>query len=106
MTLGFDFHPDARAELLAEVEWYDERDFGLGERFGVAVRAAVDAAADSPRAWGVWPGWDRQPVVRSKGVQDFPYRVVYFLHEDVVVIVAVAHTKRRPGYWSDRVSSV
>lgn len=105
MTLGFSFHPDARAELFADVEWYDEREPGLGERFGVAVRAAIDAAAKSPQSWAIWPGWDREPLVRSKSAGGFPYRVVYFVHDDRVMVVAVAHTRRRPGYWRERVPS-
>lgn len=105
MTLGFDFHPEGRVELFAEVDWYDEPEFGLGERFEVAVRAAIEAAMDSPESWVVWPGWEREPLVRSKGVSDFPYRVVYFVHDDLLMIVAVAHAKRRPGYWRERVPS-
>ena len=63
MTHGFDFHPEAQAELFAEVDWYDEREAGVGERFEVAVLAAIDAAVDSPESWAVWPGWEREPVV-------------------------------------------
>ena len=44
-------------------------------------------------------------MVRSKGVNGFPYRVVYFVAGEQLVVVAVAHTKRRPGYWRDRVRS-
>jgi toxin ParE1/3/4 len=105
MTLGFDFHPEARAEFVADVAWYDGRGVGLGVRFENAVRAAIDAAVDSPESWSVWPGWQREPVMRSKGVNDFPYRVVYFVRDDLLVIVAVAHVKRRPGYWRERVAS-
>lgn len=105
MTLAFDFHPEARAEFLADVDWYDEREMGVGERFEAAVRAAVGAAVDSPESWAVWAGWEREPVVRSKGVSGFPYRVVYFVRDDLLTIVAVAHVKRRPGYWRERVAS-
>lgn len=59
MTLAFDFHPEARAEFVADVEWYDAREVGLGERFEVAVRDAIDAAVDTPEAWAVWQAWDR-----------------------------------------------
>ena len=104
MTLAFDFHPEAQAEFAADVDWYDAREPGLGGRFAEAVRAAIDAAVDDPAAWATWPGWDRQPVVRSKGVTGFPYRIVYFVEHDVLTIVAVAHAKRRPGYWRDRAS--
>ncbi|MGI8521886.1 MAG: type II toxin-antitoxin system RelE/ParE family toxin [Nocardioidaceae bacterium] len=105
MTFAFDFHPEARAEFVADVDWYDEREDGVGARFEVAVREAIDAAVDSPESWAVWPGWDREPMVRSKGVGGFPYRVVYFVDDDLLTIVAIAHAKRRPGYWRERLPS-
>ncbi|WP_332642103.1 type II toxin-antitoxin system RelE/ParE family toxin [Aeromicrobium sp.] len=104
MTLGFDFHPEAQAEFAADVDWYDDREVGVGGRFAESVRAAVDAAVDDPNVWEKWPGWDSESVVRSKGVADFPYRVAYYVEGEVLVVVAVAHAKRRPGYWRDRVS--
>ena len=102
MTLGFDFHPEAQAEFAIDVDWYDTREAGVGGRFAQAVRAAIDDAVHDPAAWATWPGWEREPVMRSKGVTGFPYRVVYFVDDDVLTIVAVAHARRRPGYWRDR----
>ncbi|MDF1603646.1 hypothetical protein [Nocardioides sp. YIM 152315] len=67
MTLDLDFHPEARAELIADVDWYDGREPGVGERFVDAVRSTIEPAVDDPKAWAVLPGWDREPVVRSKG---------------------------------------
>lgn len=66
MTLAFDFHPEAQAELASDVEWYDGRELGLGLRFSGAVRAAIDIAVEDPEAWGAWPGWDREPMVRPR----------------------------------------
>lgn len=103
MSLAFDFHPEAEAEFDADVFWYEDREPGLGRRFRNQVGAAVAAAVEDPEAWALWPGWDQEPVIRSKGVSDFPYRVVYFVRGDLLTIVAVAHAKRRPGYWRDRV---
>lgn len=68
------------------------------------MRATIDAVVDDPESWPARPGWDREPVVHSKGVSGFPYGVVYFVEHEVVTIVAVAHAKRRPGYWRDRAS--
>lgn len=102
MTLAFGFHPEAQAEFAAEVDWYDARDAGAGGRFAEAVRAAIEAVVDDPEAWATWPGWGREPVVRSKGVSGFPHRIVFLVEHEVVTIVAVAHAKRRPGYWRDR----
>ncbi|MFZ5872438.1 MAG: hypothetical protein ACOYXW_18175 [Actinomycetota bacterium] len=41
MTLAFDFHPEARAEFVADVDWYDGRGAGVGGRFAEAVREAI-----------------------------------------------------------------
>ncbi len=50
MTFAFDFHPEAEAELAADVDWYDAREPGVGGRLAEAVLAAV-----APRifAWHV-----------------------------------------------------
>ena len=105
MILGFDFHPEARAELLADVEWYDQREADLGARFEGAVRDSIGVAVESPEAWARWADWDRDPTVRSKGVSGFPYRVVYFVAGQRLTVVAVAHAKRRPGYWRARIGA-
>lgn len=104
MTLTIEWHPEAEAEFDADIDWYEERELGRGDRFEGEVLGAVEESADAPEAWPVWPGWDRRPVVRSKGVTDFQYRVVYFLDEDLLRIVAVAHSKRRPDHWRERVT--
>ncbi len=100
----FEFHPEARAEFLADIDWFEEREFGLGERFAAAVRASIEDAVESPEGWSAWPGWNREPVVRSRGVKRFQYRVVHFVSGELVIVVAVAHEKRRPGYWRDRMA--
>lgn len=51
------------------------------------------------------PGGSDSRTVRSKGVTGFPCRVVYFVNADLLTVVAGAHSKRRPGYWRDRVRS-
>lgn len=104
MSLAFGFHPAARAEFIADVDWYDEREAGVGTRLEDAVHDAIEAACDDPDAWASWPDWERDPMVRSKGVTGFPYRVVYFVQNDLLTMVAVAHTKRRPGDWRSRIS--
>jgi hypothetical protein len=45
MTLAFDFHPEAQAEFAADVDWYDDREAGVGGRFAEAVRVSIDAGA-------------------------------------------------------------
>ncbi|WP_062519158.1 type II toxin-antitoxin system RelE/ParE family toxin [Demequina silvatica] len=103
--MRIEWHPAALAEFVADVEWYEQREAGLGDRFEGAVLSAVDAAVQAPEAWAIWWGWDRVPAVRAKGVDGFPYRVVYVVRDHVLAVVAVAHARRRPGYWRARVDT-
>ena len=103
MIDGFEFHPEAQAEFVSDVKWYDERDSDLGVRFENAVQRAIIAAMDTPSAWQKWPDWNREPVVYSKRVDEFPYRVVYFVGEQKLIVLAIAHMKREPGYWRNRI---
>lgn len=103
MTFTSEDHPEAREEFLDAVDYYDRQRAGLGseliERFDLAVKEIEEA----PEAWPMVPDWDSQPVVRSHRVQTFRYRVVYYVRDDKVIIVAYAHTSREPGYWRHRV---
>jgi toxin ParE1/3/4 len=70
------------------------------EFFG-AVRDAIYMAADKPESCASVRSAAGLRV-RFLPVHGFPYRVV-FLHEpEVIVVLAVAHSRRRPGYWRDR----
>ena len=48
--------------------------------------------------------WDGEPILYSRGVKTFPYRIVYYVRGDQVRIIAYAHERRRPGYWGHRVA--
>lgn len=103
MTLRQRVHPEAEAEFLDAVRYYATTEAGLGDEFDIEVAKAVDDIQWNPDAWPKFPGWDRLPVVRSRKVDVFPYRVVYFVRDDELLIVAFAHQSRRPGYWKQRV---
>jgi len=95
-------HPEAAAELDSAVAWYEAREPGLGVSLIDSVATArqnIEAYLD---AWPPFPGWDREPIVRSKRLDVFPYRVVYIVDADELVIVAYAHESRSPGYWVNR----
>jgi plasmid stabilization system protein ParE len=95
------FHVAARAEPEASIRWYDERVPGLGHDFLTEVERCVAEIAEHPTGWPVDP---RDPRARRIVMSRFPYSVVYVaLPGGDLVIVAVAHAKRRPGYWQARV---
>ena len=99
MARKLEFHPSADAELLEAEEWYAARDPALGSRFAATLAKAIDTLLDSPERWPLVRGDVRRYVVRG-----FPYAVFYTFDEPTVNVVAVAHAKRRPEYWMDRLA--
>lgn len=95
-------HPEARAELRAGADWYE--DPGTGQELLDATRVARASIVSAPEAWPPVNGWSRRPVVRRRGVRGFPYSVIYFVAGDQITIVAYAHDRRAPGYWRDRIA--
>lgn len=90
-------HPDAEAELEAAVARYEGERRGVGLRFAAAVAAALDRLASSPEL-GPW----LVPGVRRLLVPGFPYGIVYVPEAERLIVLAVAHGRRRPGYWRRR----
>jgi plasmid stabilization system protein ParE len=93
------FHPKALAEYEAAAVWYAERSSVAALSFTALVDAAIDGVCDLPDAWPFWPG---RSDVRSRVVQRVPYSIIYLVQDDAIIVVAVAHDKRRPGYWLRR----
>src|SRR5690242_1389596 len=90
----------AAAEEMTEAAAYDEdRRPGMGYRFLGRVQLAVARAEAFPWSGHAWSA--RHPDVRKLATKGFPYHVVH-VTEPVLTVIAVAHAKRRPGYWMDR----
>jgi len=94
------FHDAADAELTEAVAYYDGKASGLGDRFLSAIKAATKSIEHYPE---IAPIIDLG--VRAKVVSTFPYSLVYVVEPQELFIVAVAHQRRRPGYWSDRLGA-
>ena len=94
----FRFLPEARLELLQQIEYYASVREGLGVRFEQAVSDVVRRAVAHPEQ-----GASRARDTRRMLVKKFPFSVIYRVTGDVVLIVAVADSRRRPDYWAPRV---
>ena len=94
------FHPEAEAEMIAAAQFYQERADGLGVRFLESVQAVIRHISNFPKSARIVRG----RVVRAAVARTFPYSVVYSELGDEVVVLAVAHQRRRPGYWKTRVT--
>jgi len=86
-------------ELAAAAEYYAEVGPAVAEAFELEFRRAVVFILENPRASAVvGDGSTRRLQLRR-----FPWLIIYSFEADMVEILAIAHTRRRPGYWSDRV---
>lgn len=89
----------ARIELDEARDWYEDQLPGLGERFRLAVRDAVVRIGRDPLAW---PEETDAAPVRKHLLNRFPYKLLYAVEGDRVIVLAVAHQHRRPRYWAGR----
>jgi len=95
----------ASAEMAEAAAWYDERVSGLGDRFLSEAEAAFARIDGTPLVAPPWTHPRLPAGVRRMFLRSFPYSAVYVL-EPRVVVVAVAHARRRPGYWAKRLSEL
>jgi len=87
-------HPLAADEAEAAERWYRERNETAATRFRRELDRAVDMILERPDAWPSYLANTQRVLLRR-----FPFFLVYRVRDERVEIVAVAHARRRPGYW-------
>lgn len=96
---------EAIADLQAGHDWYEEREPGLGRQLAAEVFVALAQVVRHPYILRRYdhPGLPGRPEVRKVQLERFhEYGVVYTVVNDTFWVVAIAHAKRMPGYWADR----
>lgn len=91
------FHPEAVEEAEAAVRWYAERSATAAGRFVQELSQAIEVIVEAPERWPAFEGGARRLPLRR-----FPFLVVYRVSAQIIEVVAVAHGRRRPGYWRRR----
>jgi toxin ParE1/3/4 len=100
-----ELHPEARAELRLAAVWYEERRAGLGDQLVERIEGAIVKIAAHPTTYPVWPGIAGTHVtLRKASVEQFPYVIAFEVHASRILVLAIAHAKRRPLYWRSRAS--
>ncbi|MBK8253242.1 MAG: type II toxin-antitoxin system RelE/ParE family toxin [Polyangiaceae bacterium] len=94
-----EFHPEADDEYVAAVMYYEDDYPGRGQRFQTAVEAEIACILSAPNSY---PLWRRSSKVRYAIVSRFPYTILFSVYGEALTVYAVAHDKRRPGYWRTR----
>jgi plasmid stabilization system protein ParE len=95
----FEYHPEAIAEAWEAFHWYLERSEAAADSFWDELRDARSAVTEHPETWGAYLHGTRCLTLRR-----FPYGLVYIERGDRILGIAVAHLKRRPGYWKSRLA--
>jgi plasmid stabilization system protein ParE len=89
--------PLAREELNEAASFYGARVPGLGAAFLDDVDRSIEMMCGNPRIGAAAGRTFRKLLVRR-----FPYSIIYALRDEELVIVAIAHQRKRPGYWRRR----
>ncbi len=92
-----EFHPDAVAEARVAFEWYQVRNERAAGLFLAELDLAIARIAETPERWPLYLRGTRRFLLRR-----FPFGVVYRQVAETIQIVAVAHGRRKPGYWKER----
>lgn len=95
--MKYGFHPEAEAELLAAIDYYEGCEPGLGYDFALEVHSTIENILSFPTAWAAL-----EDDIRRCQIRRFPYGIIYSLDGDFVFILAVMHLHRAPEYWKDR----
>ena len=96
------FEGEAAEEYRLAGRWYEARRENLGVEFLDAVDDTIERILALPRSGTRVPSIGPDLPVRRLAVTRFPYHVVYLKMDDDLRILAIAHDRRRPGYWKTR----
>ncbi len=92
------FHPEALVDLSDAIAHYEESQKGLGLDLANGVMKTISRICQHPEAWTALSSRSRRCLVGR-----FPYGVIYQVQSGVLRIISVAHLRRRPNFWVDRV---
>ncbi len=97
--MKYAFHPEARLEYREAAIFYETRRSGLGATFTREIETVIERIFAAPDRFSFI-----EQDVRRCLAHVFPYGVLYTFEHDSILIIAVAHASRRPGYWQERLS--
>ena len=89
----------AQTELDEAISWYAEQAPGLGDAFLIEALKTIQLIENFPQAWH-----PLTPLIRRCRLRRFPYSVVYTQDGPGILVLAIAHQHRKPGYWEGRIS--
>jgi plasmid stabilization system protein ParE len=95
--MNFSFHPEAEREFNYAIDYYENIQEKLGLEFAQEVFITIQRIIDYPLAWQ-----SMTPQTRRCLTSRFPFGVIYQITEKEIIIIAVMHLNKKPGYWEKR----
>ena len=95
--MEIEFHPDAVSEIREAAHYYQTQQVDLGRRFLSTVEESLTRISNFPESFPVVAN-----NVRQCKVAHFPYAIVYRVQVNYIQVIALAHSRRKPHYWSRR----
>lgn len=92
------FHPEARDELQTSAGYYEDEVTGLGGEFLDEIERAMSRMQEFPDSGTPFSSHTRRYLVDR-----FPFAIIYSLETNRILIIAIMHLHRKPGYWRDRI---
>ncbi len=92
------FKPEVYDDIKIAYDWYESQRIGLGEDFLLTLEESYAKIARTPKIYQLIYG-----IVRRKLLRRFPYGIFFVLRGDEIIVIAIMHTRRKPGNWSERV---
>jgi len=88
------FSKFAKQELEDAVAFYQTEQIGLGNAFKNEIKSSLKRISEHPEAWSI-----ELNEVRKALLHRFPYKILYSIEKDCILILAIAHQHRKPDYW-------
>lgn len=97
MKPQIEYHPLAKSEIIDSGEWYDKQARGLGLEFLHDIQRAEQKLVENPLLYPFYEGETRRVLLDR-----FPFSVIYLFSEKTIQVIAIAHQRRKPQYWTKR----
>ncbi len=95
-----EFLDEAEREFIEAVLWYESKEVGLGRQFRQEIGHVLTRIIEDPLLWR-----ERSGGYRRVNCPVFPYYIPYFIRDQKIIVAAIAHGRRKPGYWKSRIES-
>ena len=89
----------AKIETEDAAQWYESQRAGLGLEFVDAVQTAVSTIEANPKSFAALETNYTERKVHRYLLRRFPYVIIYEFQSTEIVLLSIAHARRRPDYW-------